>query len=270
MSDLANEHQRPTTHDDEAQRRAEAARAPTHAERCRTLVRGARSATLCTLAVDPAGFPYGSLVTIAFDGEGRPLFLLSTLAEHTSNLVANAQASVLVTEPAGAHDEPLALGRVTILGRCTRVPAEEVPAVRAIFLEAQPSASYYVDFKDFAFYRLEPQALRYVGGFGRMSWIDVDAYRSAEADPLASAAHGILSHMNEDHADALMLYATKLAGLPTATSATMTAVDRYGMDLAVVTPEGKRSTRLAFDEPVTTTDEVRHATIALLRRARAT
>lgn len=267
---MPNEHQRPTTHDDDAQRRSEAARAPTHAERCRTLVRGARSATLCTLAVDPAGFPYGSLVTIAFDGEGRPLFLLSKLAEHTTNLVASSQASVLVSEPAGTHAEPLALGRVTILGLCARVPTDEVPAVRATFLEAQPSASYYVDFGDFAFYRLEPQALRYVGGFGRMSWVDAGAYRGAEADPLASAANGILTHMNEDHADAVLLYATKLAGLPTATAATMTAVDRYGMDLAIVTPEGKRSARLAFDEPVTTTDEVRKATIALLRRARGT
>ena len=229
----------------------------------------ARAATLCTLAVDPAGFPYGSLVTVAIDARGRPLFLLSTLAEHTSNLQARSEASVLIAEPFGTHDEPLALGRVTILGTCKPVAAEDRDAVKATFLAQQPSASYYVDFSDFAFYRLEPAALRYVGGFGRMSWVEPEAYANAEADPLADVATGVLTHMNTDHADAVLLYATKLADLPTATSATLTAVDRYGFDLAAITPDGKRTARLAFDEDVATSDEVRRAMIDLLKRARA-
>lgn len=229
---------------------------------------GVRAATLCTVAVDPPGFPYGSLVTVATDAMGRPLLLLSKLAEHTSNLEARSEASVLMSEALGAHDEPLALGRVTILGGCARVLDPEIAAVREAFLAQQPSASYYVDFADFSFFRLEPQALRYVGGFGRMSWVDAASYRAAEPDPLARTSSGILAHMNTDHADAVLLYATKLARLPTATAAKMTAVDRYGFDLAVVTPDGKRSARLAFDEPVASTDEVRRATITLLERAR--
>ena len=267
MNDEKNAHLRPASPDE---KRNDAVKAPTHAERCRTLVRGARSATLCTLATDPAGYPYGSLVTIAFDALGRPLFLLSTLAEHTSNLQARAEASVLVSEPLGAHNEPLALGRVTILGTCAKVPDAEKQAVREVFLGQQPNASYYVDFSDFAFYRLEPSALRYVGGFGRMSWVEANDYGAAEADPLADSAGGILSHMNADHADANVLYAAKLAGLPTTTSATLTAVDRYGFELAAITPEGKRTARVAFDAPVTTSDEVRRAMIVLLQRARAT
>jgi putative heme iron utilization protein len=263
---VTNAHQRPASPDE---RRAEQVKAPTHAERCRTLVARARSATLCTLAVDPAGFPYGSLVTVAIDDRGRPLFLLSTLAEHTSNLLARSEASALITEPLGTHDEPLALGRVTILGRCERVSDAEKDAVKATFLAQQPTASYYVDFSDFAFYRLEPAALRYVGGFGRMSWVEPDAYTTAEPDPLADSAAGAVAHMNADHADAVLLYATKLAELPTATSATLTAVDRYGFDLAAITPEGKRTARLAFDEEVSTSDEVRRAMIALLKRARS-
>ncbi len=244
-------------------------RAPSHAERCRTLTAGVRSATLCTIARDPAGYPYGSLVTVAVDDAGRPLFLLSELAEHTSNLHAHPQASALLTEPLGAHDQPLALGRVTLLGTCARVPAEEVAAARATFLAAQPSASYYVDFKDFAFYRLEPEALRYVGGFGRMSWVTKDEYRAAEPDPLRDAALGILGHMNEDHAGACLAYAQRLARVPDATAATMTAVDRYGFDLAVTTPAGPRAARVAFDEPVATSDDARKAMITLVQRARA-
>src|SRR5437764_12691687 len=107
---MANQHQRPASREDAG---GEKVRAPTHAERCRTLVAQARAATLCTIARDPAGFPYGSLVTVAIDELGRPLLLLSTLAEHTGNLQARSDASVLLTEPLGARDQPLALGRVT-------------------------------------------------------------------------------------------------------------------------------------------------------------
>lgn len=264
---MQSDHRRTTPREDEP---VSTARAPTHAERCRTLVSQVKAGALSTIARDPAGFPYGSLVTIAVDGAGRPLFLLSELAEHTGNLHARAEASVLLTEPLGTHDQPLALGRVSILGPCAKVSPEESSAVREAFLAQQPAASYYVDFKDFAFYRLEPTALRYVGGFGRMSWVTADDYRAAEPDPLAPAAAGILTHMNDDHADAVLAYAKALAGIAEATSATLTAVDRYGFELAAITPKGPRATRLAFDEPVATSDEVRRAMVALVKRARAT
>ena len=150
-----------------------------NAERCRTLVARAKSATLATLAREPAGFPYASLVAVAFDAAGRPLLLLSELAEHTGNLHARAEASVLLAEPAAPGDDPLALGRLTILGPCIRVPDGERESVRELFLREHPGAAQYVDFRDFGFYRLEPAALRYVGGFGRMSWVTPEEYRAA-------------------------------------------------------------------------------------------
>ena len=267
---MPSDHQRPDGSTDAPADTGPKARAPSHAERCRTLVASAKSATLCTLATkEPVGYPYGSLVTVAFDGQGRPLLLLSQLAEHTQNLEGHAEASLLVAEPLGSHSQPLALGRVTILGKCTRVAGDERDAVREAFLAAQPDASYYVDFKDFGFFRLEPEALRYVGGFGRMSWVEASDYLAAEPDPLASAAAGVLAHMNGDHADAVLAYAKGLAEIADATTATMTAVDRYGFELAVVTPAGPKATRLAFDEPVTTTDAVRKAMVALVKKARA-
>ena len=262
---MKNQHQRPASRDEAD---TASVRAPSHAERCRTLVAGVKAATLCTVAREPAGFPYGSLVTVATDDAGRPLLLLSTLAEHTGNLKAHSEASVLMTEPLGTHDQPLALGRVTILGRCTQVDDAQRARVRETFLAQQPGASYYVDFDDFAFFRLEPEALRYVGGFGRMSWVTAEDYRAAQADPLAGSAAGIVKHMNDDHADHNLAFAKVLAGMRDATSATLTAVDRYGFELAVMTAAGPRATRLAFDEPVTTGDEVRRAMIALVKRTR--
>jgi putative heme iron utilization protein len=128
-------------------------------------------------------------------------------------LQAHPEASVLISEPIGGRDQPLALCRVTILGPCTKIAAEERAGARGAFLKRQPSAAYYIDFDDFGFYRVEPTALRYVGGFGRMSRVSAEGYRAAEPDPLAAAASGILKHMNDDHAEALLDYARALAGV---------------------------------------------------------
>jgi putative heme iron utilization protein len=242
---------------------------PCAAELCRTLVAGARSGALATLAREPAGVPYASLVTVAVDDRGRPVLLLSKLAEHTQNLLERSEASILVTEPVPAGGSLLASGRVTLLGTCVPVPAAERDAARAAFLAAQPDATAYVDFHDFTFYRLEPTALRWVGGFGRMTWVNAEDYAAAEPDPLVASSPDILAHMNGDHGDALIAYARGLAGIANAQHAAMTAVDRYGFDLDVTTPEGTRAVRLAFDAPSSTTDEVRRAMVALVKRARS-
>ncbi|KYG03690.1 hypothetical protein BE21_50415 [Sorangium cellulosum] len=252
----------------EAAPAAQTVPSPSHAERCRTLAQRARTATLCTLARDPAGYPYGSLVTVAVDAHGRPLLLLSALAEHTGNLKARAEASLLVAEPAEGRADPLALGRMTLIGPCRPLEAAEAAAARTTFLAAHPRASYYVDFTDFSFYRLDPVSIRCVGGFGRMSWVDAADYAAAEPDPLAPDAARILEHMNTDHADAVLAYAKVLAGIKDATGATMTSVDRYGFELDVITPAGPKAARLAFDAPVSTSDEVRKAMVALVREAR--
>jgi putative heme iron utilization protein len=263
---MPSDHRRPTVREADA---GPSARAPSHAERCRTLASQATSATLSTIARDPRGFPYGSLVTVAIDGEGRPLLLLSELAEHTGNLQQQPEVSVLLTEPLAGHDQPLALGRVTLLGLCSKVEAPELAGVREAFLKQQPGAAYYVDFADFAFYRVQPRALRYVGGFGRMSWVSAEDYAAAEPDPLAPATAGILKHMNGDHADAVLAYARALAGITSATAAAMTAVDRYGFEIAVTTPDGPRAARLEFDAAVATADDVRQVLVAMVKRARA-
>jgi putative heme iron utilization protein len=244
-------------------------RAPSHAERCRTLAAEARAGTLATIAREPEGFPYGSLVTVAVDASGRPLLLLSQLAEHTQNLEHRADASILLTEPLDRHRTPLAVGRVTLLGHCRPLGMEERDAIRRVFLEAHPDAAYYVDFKDFSFFRLEPTALRYVGGFGRMSWVTAADYMVAEPDPLRAAAPDILSHMNQDHAGALLAYARGLARIPEASAATMTAVDRYGFEMAVITPRGPTAARLAWGREVKTSDDVRKAMVAMVKEARA-
>ncbi len=237
---------------------------PSHAERARTLAAARTEGALCTLAREPEGHPYGSLVIYAMVG-ARPIFLLSKLAEHTRNLEADARASLLIAEREGG--DALARGRVTLVGTCARI--DDHTSVEDAFLARHPDARAYASFADFGYFALEVESARWVGGFGRMSWIDADAWRAAEPDPLLDARAGILEHMNDDHADACLAYARALAGVEGATAARMIDVDRYGFDLRVTTAEGARSVRLAFDSPVASAQEVRKALVAMVHEARS-
>jgi putative heme iron utilization protein len=242
---------------------------PTHAERCRTLVHGQRRGALSTIAVDPAGYPYGSVTTYALDEAGNPLLFVSTMAEHTQNALADRRASLLVTEPVADGADPLASGRVSLLGDLCQVDGVDRAAVRERYLEANPSSAYYIDFGDFTFFRLVVENIRYVGGYGRMSWVSAAEYAAAEADPLAGEpASAIIAHMNADQADAQVLYCRALLGLDDTESATMSGVDRYGFDLVAVRPAGRVAVRLGFPAPCDDPVAARHALVAMVAEAR--
>lgn len=242
---------------------------PSHAERARTLVSGTNRGVLSTVALDPPGYPFGSVATYALDDGGRPVVFVSALAEHTRNAAADPRASLLVAETVPEGSDPLAAGRVTLVGDLLPVEGQERDAVRDVYLAANPSSGYYIDFGDFGFWRLEVGAVRYVGGYGRMSWVEAGDYASARPDPLAGEPAGsVIAHMNADHAGALALVARTLGGNPAVTGATMTAVDRYGFDLVVETPEGRGTLRIGFPDPISDPDAVRPVMVDLVRRAR--
>jgi hypothetical protein len=235
---------------------------PSDAERSRTLIAAARTGALATIG--EGGFPFGSLVAHAVDGRGRPLLLLSDLAEHSRNLAGDPRASLMVTEGS------LALGRVTVIGRVAELAGDERDTALEVYRAAQPDA-FYAGFGDFRLYRMEVESVRYVGGFGRMSWVDAAAYTEAEPDPLRPHAERIIAHMNDDHADALVLFCRRFGGRPDTAVARMVGVDRYGFSvLAADEPGGpETAVRLAFEERTDTPDAVRKAMIELVRRARA-
>ena len=244
------------------------AREPSHAERCRTLVASANRGALSTIAVEPAGCPYGSVATYGLDDRGDPILFVSLMAEHTQNAMRDPRASLLVTEPVPDGADPLASGRATLMGRLAKVEDAERPTAQVRYLAANPTAEYYIGFGDFVFYRLDVSAIRYVGGYGRMSWVDAGAYAVAEPDPLAPAAAGIIGHMNADHAEAQVLYCRPLAGYPDTKAATMSAVDRYGFEMIAQGPSGRTAVRLGFPSPCTTGDEVRKAMVSMVGEAR--
>ncbi|PYM98048.1 MAG: pyridoxamine 5'-phosphate oxidase [Candidatus Rokuibacteriota bacterium] len=239
---------------------------PTFAERARTLVDQARSGSLATVSRKHSGHPFASVMPYALDAEGRPLVLISSMAVHTQNLHGDARASLLVTLPGGASD-PLAAGRVTLMGEASRAGDSDLAAVRAAYLERHPTARYWADFDDFSFWRLEVSDVYFVGGFAAMGWVDAADYRRSRPDPLSDAAAGIIEHMNRDHADALVAYARFFAGAE-ADEASMTAVDRLGFKLHLRQGGRRWSTRVAFPREVRTADDSRVVLIEMLKQAR--
>lgn len=129
----------------------------------RTLLEGAFKASLATLD-GATGCPYASLITVATDATGAPIFLISTLARHTRNLVADPRASILI-DGTGDLADPLQGARVTLHGRAEKVSGEDV---KQRFLSRHPEAAFYADFEDFAFWRLVIEGAHFIGGFGRI------------------------------------------------------------------------------------------------------
>jgi heme iron utilization protein len=240
---------------------------PSYAERARTLMARGRTGTLSTISRRLPGHPFGSLMPYALAQSGQPIFLISTLAMHTRNLEADPRASLFVTESTASED-PLAAGRITVMGKAARVTSTDAADARAAYLAWHPNASNWVDFEDFSFWRLTVQDVYWVGGFGAMDWLPVRDYATAQPDPLADVEADIIQHMNHDHRDALITFARVLAGEETE-EAKMVGVDRLGFRLRVKSAEGLRSCRIAFPRDVTSAQACRQVLIEMLRECKS-
>ena len=231
------------------------------ASTARSMVRGALKGALATVQKG-SGHPYASLVLVATDADGTPILLISKLALHTQNLLADPRASLLI-DATGTADSPMEGGRVTLIGEIE--PATS-PTARARFLARHPAAAGYADFPDFGFFALRPEKAHFIGGFGRI--VDLPAadllLPLAGTEPLASSEPDIVSHMNADHADAVQLYAEKLLGAAPG-DWRMTGIDAEGCDLVA----GSRALRLIFAAPITTAEEARKELVRLVGVARA-
>jgi putative heme iron utilization protein len=243
-----------------------AAAEPTFAERARTLMYLGRIGTLSTLSRKQQGFPFGSVMPYGLDENGRPVFLISTMAMHTQNLQADPRSSLLVTQP-DASGDPLGASRVTLLGNVLPIPEPEVAEARKLYLARYANSKNWVDFEDFSFYRMDVMDVYYVGGFGVMGWVSAAEYYHGQPDPLADVAADVIQHMNTDHGEALTLLARAFAGIESQEAA-MTSVDRLGFQVRLKTPDGPRGARIAFSKEVDSPAEARSVLIDMMAQAR--
>ena len=214
---------------------------------------------LSTLSKKLDGYPFGSMVPFMLDHAARPVMYISRLAEHTKNIDSDPRASLLVHEPTANVQ---AAARLTLVGDAVRV-SDNLDALRARYLNYFPDATRLIALGDFAFYRIVPLRLRYIGGFGAIHWISGEDY-APPANQLAAQEPEIVAHMNADHAQSLRDFCRHFRQAP-AHDATMVGIDCDGFDARA---DGGLL-RFDFDQPITDGAEARGALIRMAHEARA-
>ena len=229
----------------------------------RSLLRRRRQGALATLMAG-SGDPYCSLVNLASHSDGTPILLISRLALHTQNILADPRVSLMLDER--ADGDPLEGSRIMLAGRAEQASDDELAILRRRYLNAHPSAEAFVEFKDFSFFRIRPSGTHLVAGFGRIVDLEPRQFLTdiSDAAELLAAEQGAVEHMNEDHRDAVSLYATKLLGAE-AMDWRCTGCDPDGMDMQA---DGK-TLRLDFPERVKSGLELRKMLVKLVGEARA-
>jgi putative heme iron utilization protein len=239
------------------------------------LLRATRAGTLATIDRN-TGHPFASLVNVATDIDGTPLILISRLATHTANLEVDARASLLLA--AGGKGDPLAHPRLTVLGAFSQIARDDPdqPRQRRRFLARHPKSELYAGFADFSFWRLHTVSAHLNGGFARAADLKASDVLTdiSGAEDLIAAEESAVAHMNEDHAEAVQLYATKLCGADDGRAASgeggagrwrLTGIDPEGLDLA----RGDATLRLAFPERIGDAQQLRKTVAELAAKARA-
>lgn len=137
------------------------------------LLHRAEHSTLATNSALMPGYPYATAVPNILDERHRPILLLSALAEHTKNVMADGRVSLSITEPGVTNVQDGQ--RLTIVGDTERFAA--APEMKARYLRYLPDAERYLQL-DFVFFRIIPKNIRYIGGVGKMGWVQPESLGS--------------------------------------------------------------------------------------------
>ena len=222
-------------------------------------LRTQRYGVLATHSRSLPGYPFGSITPYVLGARGEPVIYISTLAEHTKNIADDPRVSLTVFDPADGKD-PQAGARLTLLADAYAL-ADDAAAAGERYCRYFPAARAYADTHDFAFYALRAVRVRFIGGFGKIGWIEPAAIDVE--NPLAPAEAGVVQHMNGDHADALRAYVRYFFHRE-ARDVAMVGVDPDGVDLLA---DGA-PLRLPFAARAADADAVRRQLIGLLQQAR--
>ncbi len=224
----------------------------------RELFNAMSSGVLSTLSVRLDGFPFGSVVPYSLDDQGLAVILVSTIAQHTKNIIADNRCSITIVND---EDDVQANGRLCIIGNMEKVADHEI-TVKERYYRSFPKSKSYHETHDFHFYRLNPIDIRYIGGFGAIHWLNPKDFQVS--NPFQGKEEDyIINHMNSDHQKDLNFYCShfKQIEISEEESVRMTGIDSLGFDLFV----GDKKIRFSFDEPISTTQEARAKLVALTK-----
>ena len=216
----------------------------------RSLMMSEYQGILSTLSVEAQGYPFGSVTPYCFDRQGRPVILISRIAQHTKNIMADPKVSLIAIERDA--DDIQDNGRVTYLGEARQVSADDTDTMERYY-RFFPDARDYHKTHDFDFYHLEFYRVRFIGGFGKIYWVEHNSFLKENPFSPDEETRAI-EHMNRDHTDAIKHYCG-LGNIPVTGDEppVMVGIDGEGFNLLL----GKRIHRFGFAEPVGTMQELR-------------
>lgn len=229
-------------------------------------LRSTRSGVLSSFSAKFAGYPFGSVMPFVLGHDCQPIVLISTIAEHTKNIIANPKVSLLVF--AGAEDLH-ANGRLTLIGEAEQIEKDDADLM-ARYCRYFPESAGYLAMHDFQFYRINIAQARYIAGFGKMSWLAGEeiANINRPSNEIAALESGMIEHMNADHVDSMLLYCKHFYGIaPCCVS--LIGVDCDGFDVEAVIADDIKMLRFTFEAPIFDANSARKAFVALSKVARA-
>ncbi len=220
----------------------------------------AQTGVLSTHSVKYPNYPFGSVTPFVLNHQGMPVILISSLAEHTKNIIQNNHVSLLLFNQA---DDLQANARLTLLAKAEQTDKDNA-LMRARYLRYLPQATTYFDAHDFTFYTLYITHGRYIAGFGKMGWIEGENFQ-IPSNPLFIEETAIISHMNIDHVEHLKAYCQHYHQIETS-AAEMIGIDSLGFDVRHNT--GQRL-RFSFEQAISNAQEARMALVAMAKTCRA-
>lgn len=244
---------------------------PSITDKARTITHVCTSGTLCTTSVMDGveGSPFGSYVDYILDETGGPVLLLSEQSLHTQNIKQNPSVSLFCQLPRSHTSQAAAaLSRVTLMGTVESIPEEELPALKLAFTLVHQYAEQIADSAKFSFYRVAPKRIYFSGGFGVLAtWVDVEQYKEARPDVLASEVPIVLQRVNSDKQPELFLLCKHFLGVDNVDVVRIQAIDRLGIDLRVKTGDFTDEYRIAFRHPVNSAEDAKSEMLKLFQEA---
>jgi putative heme iron utilization protein len=227
------------------------------------LLAGQGNGVLSTISLAVEGYPFGSVTPYCLDDQFRPNLLISGIAQHTKNIQENSKVSLTIVEE-NTNTNKQAKGRLTYIGDAKKV--EDDKNIKRRYTSYFPESKEYFKTHDFHFYRIEPVRLRYIGGFGKIFWLEQEEMFTKNIFNNEGESR-VINHMNEDHKHNIKDYLSNLLQLEVTDEANfwMAGMDQFGVDLIL----NKKLHRLNFDSPLTSPEQAREIMVELAKKAKA-
>ena len=238
-------------------------------------LRSTHSGILSTISTKFSGYPFGSVTPFVLDQHCQPIILISSIAEHTKNIIINPKVSLLVFESGNLKSAQnlQANARLTLIGEAEKLEKNDTNLMTRYGRYLPESVGYFA-MHDFSFYRINIHQARYIAGFGKMGWMDGGEIRGDKLinnnNKLDTIETSMIEHMNADHADSLLAYCKHFHSV-SPSRATLIGVDSEGFDIeALIGNEPNiKILRFNFETPIFDTSSARMAFVALSKAVRA-